>query len=310
MVWIGARHMASHEGDEELPGRLADFRISRANENPLERAVLHCRTLHFCKMARVSDLPEHPETVKPVPELPAFRWFLRGVRHAVSMPGLVLFASYVGYGALLQGVDFPILAGVLSTYLIWALPAQVILVGGLAAGTALPALALAVMLSSIRFLPMVVAIAPYMRGPRRSLLQELFCAHYVAMTVWVEGLRLLPHMPGEGRVPFTLGLGNMLIFQSMIATAVGFYMAGEVPPPVAAGLLFLTPLFFSIVLVRGATAALDWMSLAAGVLLIPVVQYFSLGDGLDLMVAGIGGGTATYAIDRIFLRGRRKGRRA
>ncbi|MGQ3674579.1 AzlC family ABC transporter permease [Xanthobacter sp. TB0139] len=218
------------------------------------------------------------------------------MRHGIGMPGLVLFASYLGYGALLQGISFPLGAGMLSTFLVWALPAQVILVGGLSAGTALPALALAVTLSSIRFLPMVVSIAPYMRGPKRSLLLELICAHYVALTLWAEGLRLLPHMPGQARVPFTLGLGNMLVTLSICATAVGYYMAGEVPLPVAAALLFITPLFFTLVMVRGAARAMDWMTLAAGAGLTPLVQH--LDGGLDLMVAGIGGGTLAYFISR------------
>lgn len=231
---------------------------------------------------------------------PPVVWFLKGVRTAASAPALVLFASYLGFGAVLQGMDFPIGAGIASTFLVWALPAQLIMVGGLAAGTALPAVALAVALSSMRLLPMVVSVAPYMRGPRRSLVWELVCAHYVAMTVWLEGLRLLPHLPGDARVPFTLGLGNALIAVSCLGTLTGFTMAGEVPLSLAAGLLLLTPLSFTVMMVRNAAAPTDWLALAAGLVLMPLT--LGLEGGLDLLITGVGGGTLAFAAGHVLER--------
>lgn len=237
------------------------------------------------------------DPASPVPRRSSLGWFLQGARHAISVPALVLFASYTGFGALLQGVGFPLGAGVLSTLLIWALPAQVILVGGLVAGTALPALAFAIALSSMRLLPMVVSVAPYMRGTRRSTLVELFLAHYVAMTMWVEGQRLLPHLPGEARVPFTLGLGNTFIGVSVVGTVLGFLMAGSLSGPMAAVLLFLTPLSFSVLMVRNAAALTDWLALAAGFFIMPFAV--KLDGGLDLLIAGVGGGTVAYMIGRL-----------
>lgn len=229
-------------------------------------------------------------------------WFLKGARSAISVPALVLFASYLGFGAVLQGVGFPLGAGIASTVLVWALPAQLILVGGLAAGTALPAIALAIALSSMRLLPMVVSIAPYMRGPRRSILWELVCAHYVAMTVWLEGLRMLPELPGEARVPFTLGLGNALIATSCLGTATGYAMAGEVSPALSAGLLLLTPLSFTVLMVRNAATPTDWLALAAGLVIMPLTM--GLEGGLDLLIAGVGGGTLAFVAGRLLERRR------
>lgn len=223
-------------------------------------------------------------------------WFAHGVRCAISVPGFVLFFGYIGYGGLLHGVGFPLIAGVLSTFFIWALPGQVIMVGGLVSGTALPAVALAVALSSIRLLPMVVSIAPLMRGPRRSLAVDLLCAHFVAMTVWVEGQRLLPHLPLKGRTPFVLGLGLMLLVFSMTGTAAGFLLAGELPSSLAAGLLFMTPMSFTLLLIRGARDTTDWLALAFGTLTAPFVVGMS--GGADLMITGFGGGTAAYLVGR------------
>ncbi|MFG1464815.1 AzlC family ABC transporter permease [Xanthobacter sp. DSM 24535] len=214
---------------------------------------------------------------------------------------MVLFAGYVGLGGLLHGIDFPFVAGMLSTLLIWALPAQVILAGGAAAGTALPALALAIGLSSLRLLPMTVAIAPYMRGHKRNFWLELLCSHYVAMTFWVEGLRLLPKLPSEGRLAFSLGLGNALLFISLAGTAAGYVLAGELPLRLAAGLLFLTPVSFALMMIRNAGRdLLDWLALAAGLASVPLV--IGLAGGADLMISGIGGGTLAYLVGRYLRR--------
>lgn len=238
----------------------------------------------------------------PPSDRSAALWYLQGARAALSVPGLVLLAGYVGYGGLLQAVDFPFIAGLLSTLLIWALPAQLILIGGLATGSGLVAIALAVTLSSLRLLPMVVSIAPYLRGTRRNTAVELLCAHFVAMTVWVEGQRLLPKMPAEGRVPFVLGLGNALICISLAGTAAGFVMAGELPKHLAIGLLLLTPISFSVLMVRGASGITDWVALALGFFTTPFVA--GLSGGMDLMLSGIGGGTVAYLIGRMARRRR------
>ncbi|MEP9367016.1 AzlC family ABC transporter permease [Xanthobacter sp. VNH20] len=249
-----------------------------------------------------AEPPPQPPDLVPALHRTTLGWAGHGARHAISVPGVVLFAGYVGLGGLLHGVGFPFFAGMLSTLLIWALPAQVILAGGIGAGTALPALALAIGLSSLRLLPMTVAIAPFMRGHRRSFWAELLCSHYVAMTFWVEGLRLLPKVPGEGRVAFALGLGNALLAISLAGTAAGFFLAGELPPALAAGLLFLTPVSFSLMMIRNAGRDLmDWLALGAGLLSVPFVV--GLAGGADLMISGIGGGTVAYLIGR-FLRRR------
>ncbi|WP_245504733.1 AzlC family ABC transporter permease [Aquabacter spiritensis] len=236
-----------------------------------------------------------PPASSPAPSSSS-RWFLTGARAALSVPGLVLFAGYIGFGGLLTGIDFPFVAGLLSTLLIWALPAQIILIGGLATGTGLVPIALAVTLSSLRLMPMVLSLAPYLRGTRRSLARELLCAHFVAMTVWAEGHRLLPRMPLEGRIPFQLGLGCGLTTISLSGTAAGFFMAAELPVWLAVGLLFLTPISFSLLMIRGAREATDWIALALGFLTAPLVA--GLSGGMDLMLCGIGGGTVAYLVGR------------
>ncbi|MBB3771131.1 putative branched-subunit amino acid permease [Angulomicrobium tetraedrale] len=212
------------------------------------------------------------------------------------MPGFVLVATFIGFGGLMHDVGFPIVAGLLSTLLVWALPAQVILVGGLGAGTSLPALALAVCLSGVRLMPMVVALMPLMRGPRPRLWRELLCAHFVAVTLWVEGFRLLPGVPEPARPVYSCGLGVGLTTLSMVGTAFGFYLTNALPGPLAVALLLLTPISFTILLVRNARQAVDWLAIALGAAISPLVA--NSPGGLDLFWAGVGGGTLAFLLTR------------
>ena len=112
----------------------------------------------------------------------------------------VLAGTYIGIGALAHDFSFPSWWLALSTVLVWAAPAQVILISALGTGSALFEAAIAVTLSAIRLFPMVVALLPLLRRKETRLHQLLLPAHFTAVSMWVESLRLLPAVPPEHRI--------------------------------------------------------------------------------------------------------------
>jgi predicted branched-subunit amino acid permease len=78
---------------------------------------------------------------------------------------LVLFATYLGIGALAHDTHFSLLWALASTLLVWAGPAQIILISTLGSGATAVQAAIAVTLSAIRLFPMVVSVLPMMRTP-------------------------------------------------------------------------------------------------------------------------------------------------
>ena len=105
---------------------------------------------------------------------------------------LVTMGTFLGVGALAQGAGFSLAWAVLSTIVLWAGPAQVIMISTLAGGAPVVEAALAVSLSAVRLLPMVVSLVPLMRMPQTKRRELILPAHFIAVTLWVEGLRLLP----------------------------------------------------------------------------------------------------------------------
>src|ERR1700686_2247955 len=93
--------------------------------------------------------------------------FFGGMKSALfSLFFLVLMGTYIGIGALAHDFGLPSWWLALSTLLVWAAPAQVILISTLGIGTPLFEVALAVSLSSIRLFPMMVALLPLLREER------------------------------------------------------------------------------------------------------------------------------------------------
>ena len=224
--------------------------------------------------------------------------FFGGVKSALaSVFFLVLAGTYVGMGALAHDFGFSPWWLALSTVLVWAAPAQVILISALGAGSAQIEAAIAVTLSAIRLFPMVVALLPLLRGEGTRLRDLLLPTHFTSVSMWVESIRLLPGVPRERRIAFCNGLSVCYMSTTASFGFVGYYLAAELPPLFAGALLFLTPLSFLLSTARNAKAMMDKLALVLGLLLGTILTAAHV--QLDLMWTGIGGGTLAYVVHRL-----------
>jgi predicted branched-subunit amino acid permease len=231
------------------------------------------------------------ETLRPWP-----RVFAEGYFTAVrSVFFYVLVGNYVGLGALAFEFGFSFWWMAASTLLVWAAPAQVILISTLTTAS-LVEVALAVTLSSVRFLPMIAALMPLFNAPGVRQRDLLLPMHVTAISVWVEGIRLLPQRPRGERVGFYNGLGLGLMSGAIIGGAVGFHLAGRLPVLLAATLLFFTPMALLMSTMRNARALLDRLAFALGLVVGPLVAWLNF--GLDLMWTGLIAGTIAYLLNR------------
>ena len=200
--------------------------------------------------------------------------YVDGLRAAsVSVFMIVLVGSYISIGALAHDLGFPVVWTALSTILIWAAPAQVILITSLGAGAAPLESGIAVGLSGMRLLPMVVALLPVLRTHRTRAGELMLPAHFTAVSMWVEALRLTPALPRENRLAFANGLSTGLVCAALGASIVGYYLAGVLPPALVAAMLFLTPMSFLTSALRNARQWSDQAAYVAGVVMAPLLAY-------------------------------------
>ena len=181
--------------------------------------------------------------------------------------------------------------------LVWAGPAQLIVVTALAASTSITEGALAVTLSGMRLLPMVAALLPSIKTPSTPTWQLLLPAHFTAASTWVEGLRLSPDLPRERRIAFYNGLGTVLMSVALVATAVGFALATNLPTVLAGAVLFLTPMSFLVSIYSNGRMLIDRLALGLGLIATPLLAFAKV--DLALLIGGVAAGTIAYAAHRI-----------
>ena len=215
---------------------------------------------------------------------------------ATSVFMFVITVTYIGFGALCHDYGLPVVWAMLSTVLMWAGPAQVILATALGSGTAVIEGALAVGLSSVRLLPMVVALLPLVKRERSRAWQLLVPVHFMAVSVWVEAMRLAPGMARERRIPFCNGIGMTLLTTGVVATAAGYYLSALLPALFGAAAMFITPMSFLVSTARNSRLLLEKAALALGLVIGPVLAYAKV--DLDLLWTGIVGGSLAYALGR------------
>jgi predicted branched-subunit amino acid permease len=223
----------------------------------------------------------------------------RGFAAILTAPGFVLFTSSLGFGALARDLGFTLGHALFLAGSVYALPTQVLMVDQIARGAALATVAFAVTLTAIRLLPMTVSLMPYLRAEqpsRRGWIARLLLAHVIATSVWVESMRRLPRLPARLRLPHMAGIGIAMLTATVSGSAAGYLAAGQVSPMIAAGLLFMNPLYFLFSLAAGSSTRMDWFALVFGAALGPLL--FRLVPGFDLMLTGLVGGTAAYLLTR------------
>lgn len=208
----------------------------------------------------------------------------------------VLFATYIGIGALAHDTHFSLFWALLCTLLVWAGPAQIILLVALGSGATMLQAALAVTVSAIRLFPMVVSVLPMLRQAETKKRHLILPSHFIAVTLWVECFRLLPLVPRDRRIAFVNGLGCGLVSTSLSATWIGYHLAANLPPLFGAAILLLTPLAFLLSTARNCKQLADVVALVLGLALFPLVSLFH--TGVDILISGVSAGTIAYGVHR------------
>lgn len=235
--------------------------------------------------------PEHSSD-SPVA---AFAFGARTAATSVFM--FVITVTYIGFGALTHDYGLPVVWAMFSTVLLWAGPAQVILATTLGVGAGGIEGALAVGLSSVRLFPMVVALLPLVRGERTRAWQLVVPVHFIAVSVWVEAMRVAPGLPRAHRLSFCNGIGTTLLTTGVVMTAVGYYMSAALPALFGAAAMFITPMSFLVSTASNSRLLLEKAALVLGLMIGPALAYGKV--ELDLLWTGIIGGSLAYGFSRL-----------
>ncbi len=216
---------------------------------------------------------------------------------ALSLPAFILFFTMMGFGSLARGAGFSAEMSALSSLLIWGLPGQLAMVELTATGQGIIAIVFACSLANARFLPMVVSFVPAMSRGRSSLGGMLLDAQLLSINSWAVCLREFPSVAPEFRHRYYLTFASSILLAAVIGTLVGYHGSVLLPAVVMLGLIFISPLFFALVL----SAVPGWaerFSMILGCATISIAHI--LFPSVDLLITGFVGGSVGFAVGRFW----------
>ena len=226
--------------------------------------------------------------------------YRQGARDATGIPALVLAAGYMGFGALAAGNGLSFTGTLLSTVFIWALPGQLILIEMHTLGAPFFAVLLSVMISAVRFLPMTLVMMPLLREAPSRQPHYYAVAQLVSMTGWAWAMARFPSIPAERRLGYFFGFALTLMASASAATALGF-VAGDLLPPLAKlAFVFMSPIYFLLMLAGSTNDALGRAAIVFGAIVGPLAHLVT--PQWSVMLAGLVGGTLGYAAHRAWRR--------
>jgi predicted branched-subunit amino acid permease len=226
----------------------------------------------------------------------AWEWYGRGLACLFTLPALILMGAFAGFAGFAREAGFALPHTLFMVATIWALPSKVVLVGAVISKSGLLATGIAVALSSVRLMPMTMAIIPEMRarGTRKATLYVL--SHFIAVTAWVMALERFKHVPRERRTAFFAGLVSVLLASSLLVVTLTYSAAETLPPILAAALVFVTPLYFLFSLWGSARERASHYAMVIGLALTPL--FHVLMPQADILATGLVGGVAAYGLTR------------
>jgi predicted branched-subunit amino acid permease len=224
--------------------------------------------------------------------------FWSGVRDARGAPAMVLFAGMVGFGAMGRTNGFDLWFTSATSFLMFALPGQIVMLEMILLGASSFTIALATSLTATRFVTMTATLFPMLHEHDRN--KALYAkVHLLAMTAWAVSLKEFVTIEPKYRLSYFMGLGLLCWLISVPGTVIGFLIAGSVPMPITLGLIFINPLFFLLTFTEIKVSGYR-LAILLGSIVGPI--FYLIDRDTSLLAAGLMGGTLAYWIDRRWIR--------
>jgi len=216
---------------------------------------------------------------------------------ALSLPAFILLFTMMGFGSLARGAGFGWDMAAAASLLIWGLPGQLAMVELTSTGQGFVAIVFACSLANARFLPMVVSFIPAMGRGRSGFARLALDAQLLSINSWAMCLREFPNVDPPLRHLYYVTFAGSILFAAVLGTLLGYHGAVLLPPSIVLGLIFVSPLFFALVL-SAVPGRAQRISLLLGCAIVPLAHY--LVPSVDLLVTGVVGGSLGFAAGRIW----------
>lgn len=221
-----------------------------------------------------------------------------GLRAAIGAPAIAMGATFLAFGAAVREAGLPLPWALGAALLIHGMPGQLVLLqfaapGAAVAGGGVAPAVLGAVAANARFLPMAVALSPWLGGGRWA---RFLALPFIAITPWAAAMQTLPGLQPPARLPWFLGFALASWSLAGLATVAGHALMPLLDPALLAALLFANPLYFALLLAAGMGGPASRRAVLAGALAAPVGLL--LPPAWALLGAELLGGTLAFLLGR------------
>ncbi len=185
-----------------------------------------------------------------------------GISLGLRTPGIGLGVSFVTLGVLMAAANLSSWQALFSTILIYAMPAQLVLVEQWQLSHSVLTVWLAVFFANLRLLPMAIVLRPELSAQKPW--HYTLAGHFVAITSWLSFLGAAPDVPRAQRLYFYFSLSVTLWIISCICTVVGYHIAIHVNSEWLALLVLLNPVYLMAMMLRSLRTKADFFVVVVG----------------------------------------------
>jgi len=220
---------------------------------------------------------------------------LRGIFDAVSVPGIALGSTMMGFAAIARESGFDFWMTLVTTLSVWGMPGQVAFVSLYAGGASVLLMFVAVALANMRMMLMVISGADILQLKQAGLplWRRVFMMHFLAITSWAQISFRESDYPPELLRSYYMGFTLTIFAFGVSGTAAGYFLDDLVPPHILRLIIYVTPVYILLLLMK-ARQSLNRLAAIAGGAMFPFV-YSLMGDWA-ILFCGLAGGSLALAL--------------
>ncbi len=128
-----------------------------------------------------------------------------------------------------------------------------------------------------------------------EIARMLLDAQLLSINSWAMCMREFPQVEAACRHRYYVTFASSILLAAVVGTLLGYHSAVLLPATVVLGMIFVSPLFFALVL-SAVPGRAERISMLLGCATIPVAHHFW--PALDLLITGLIGGSLGFAIGR------------
>lgn len=211
----------------------------------------------------------------------------------LSVPAIGIAATFFAYGTQARLADFSLLETFIASGVIYAIPAQLLVVEPSILTAPFTVVFAAVLLVNLRLTPMTMAALPLFRT--KSRLWNIVGIHFVALTTWLVLFQKSKEVSGVLLSQFYFFLGFSLWSFAVGFSLLGYYGSAIFTENIALAFVFLNPLYFFVLLFEQCSLNRNSRAIIWGTLLLPF--FYAIDKSFGMLLAGVVGGSIAFFLD-------------